>query len=290
MKIYIPLLYSEKVKRPGKNYFIKYILGEDFIIIILSFVFSASRLLSSIAGLFFLQMAFWCVYELGYIENDKVGEKFEEKAVLSASYKSYESSFGIWQPYLWSLCLSAIGVFLLVKDEAPTNVTLDFIPNQFSFDLIWFSQALAAWITFLCATRLIFSLYNYLNKQSRVWLYSVLQALRYVGFLTVVSTNIVGIMFALSTILTRSIQYIIYRYLSVKNSTWPMDFPRYFFCYLIYLLLIIVIAANNRDISLLLNIQVLLISLFCVGRGFKHFRQVYSQFIPISKDGSNKVL
>ena len=83
MKIYLPLLYSEKVKRPDKRYFLNNILGEDYIILLLSFAYSSSHFLSNAVGLFFLQIAFWCIYELGYIENDVVGEKFEDKAILS---------------------------------------------------------------------------------------------------------------------------------------------------------------------------------------------------------------
>ena len=289
MKVYIPLLYSEKVKRPDKRYFLNNIIGEDFIIIILSFAYSSSHVWYSIIGLFLLQMAFWCIYELGYIENDVIGEKFEDKAILSYNYKSYEISFGSWQPWLWSLCLSVPGVVLLLQDKTTKNIALDFIPNEYSRYLFLISQELICWLIFLIILRILFYIYNHVNKQSRIWLYLPLQVCRYCGFLVIISTNIVGLMFALSSVLTRSIQYILYRYLGGKISSWPMDFPRYFFSFLIFIILTGTVAANDRNLSLILNPQVLFIFVFCLLRGSKHFYNVCIQFVPVSKDGSNQI-
>ena len=290
MKIYIPLLYSEKVKRPDRKYFLNNIVGEDLIILALAFSYPSSRPWLNIIGLFLLQMAFWCIYELGYIENDKIGEKFEDKAVLSYSYKTYEYSSSSWQPWLWSLVLSVVGIVILLQDGMTQSFTNElFSINEYSRSLLWVSQELIWWMLFLLLSRVLFRIYNGINKQSRLWLYLVLQTCRYCGFLVVVTTNIVGIVLLLSNIMTRSIQYILYRYLGGKSSSWPMDFPRYFFCLLIYLMLVSVLALNDRDLSLLLNPQVLLISAFCLLRGSKHFYKVCTQFLPVSEDGSNQV-
>ena len=290
MKIYIPLLYSEKVKRPDKKYFLNNIIGEDFIILALSFSYASSHPWLNIIGLFLLQMAFWCIYELGYIENDKIGEKFEDKAVLSYNYKSFEYSYGFWQPWLWAFVLSILGIAILLKDGMANSFTAElFAVNDYSQSLLWFSQELGFWMLFLLALRALFYVYNGINKQSRVWFYLLLQTCRYCGFLVVMTTNISGLMLLLSSILTRSIQYILYRYLGGKNSSWPMDFPRYFFCLLIYLMLVGVLTLNDRNISILFNPQVLLISAFCLLRGSKHFYKVCTQFLPVSEDGSNQV-
>lgn len=290
MKIYIPLLYSEKVKRPDRRYFLNNIIGEDFIILALSFSYSSSYPWLNVIGLFLLQMAFWCIYELGYIENDKIGEKFEDKAILSYNYKNYEHSFGFWQPWLWSLCLSVLGLLVLAKDQINNiQITNYLLLNEYNQSLFWFSQEFALWMSFLVVLRFLFCIYNSINKQSRVWFYLILQACRYCGFLIVMATNTVGLMFLVSSVITRSIQYTLYRYLGGKNSSWPMDFPRYFFCLLIYLMLLSVSAVNDRNVYLLFNPQVLLISAFCILRGGKHFYRVFAQFLPVSEDGSNKV-
>ncbi len=291
MKIYLPLFYSEKIKRPGKKYFLNNIIGEDFIILFLSFAcFSSHPVLNSI-GLFLLQIAFWCIYELGYIENDVIGEKFEDKAVISDNYKSHEYSFSFWQPWLWSFGLSILGIIVLSKNHNIDNTFFIFQPfNEYNDNLFWVIKELIYWILFLFILRGIFNIYNHINKQSRVWFYLLLQAFRYCGFLVIFTTNTVGLMLLVSNILTRSIQYILYRYLGGKNDSWPMEFPRYFFCLLIYILLIGIIAANERDLSLIVNFQFLLISIFCFARGSKNFYKVFTQFLPVSKDGSSQVI
>ena len=289
MKIYLPLLYSEKVKRPNKKYFLNNIIGEDFLIILLAFAYPSSHPLANAIGLFCLQIAFWCIYELGYIENDFIGEKFEEKAILSHNYKSYEYCYSSWQPWVWSIALSLVGIVSMNQDLATENLLLSLPANSYGLSINWFLQGIIFWLAFLIILRILFRIYNHINKQSRVWFYLILQALRYGGFLAVISTNIIGLMFVLSSILTRSIQYTIYRYLGGKNSSWPMDFPRYFFCLLIYLLLISVFAANERNLSLLINPHVLLITAFCILRGLKNFYNVFVNFVPVSEDGSSQI-
>ena len=211
------------------------------------------------------------------------------KPFSPTNYKSYEISFGFWQPWLWSVCLSILGIIALVKERALGGLNLGLIPSEYKNSLLWVSQELVYWLIFLLALRILFYIYNHVNKQSRIWLYLILQAFRYCGFLVILSTSTVGLMFLISCILNRSIQYTLYRYLGGKNSSWPMDFPRYFFCFLIFIILVGVISANERNFTLILNPQVLLISIFCWLRGSKHFYAVRSQFLHVSKDGSNQI-
>ena len=291
MKIYIPLLYSEKVKRPDKNYILLTVLSEDFAILLLAFTFISSHTLFNAIGLFLLQISFWCVYEIGYIENDIMGEKFEDKAVLSYNYNSYEYSFQLWQPWLWALALSILGIAFLKQDiiiagfEAASSSILDR-----DWQVSYLSRSLIYWLAFLISLRFLFHIYNHINKQSRVWFYLILQTCRYCGYLVLLTTNTIGLVLLVSKILTRSIQYVLYRYMGGKNSDWPMYFPRYFFCLLIYLLILGAIAANERDVSLMFNYQVLAIIAFCLIRGAKHFQKVLFQFVHVSKDSSNKVV
>jgi hypothetical protein len=259
--------------------------------LLLSFTYvSHNRLLHGL-GLLFLQISFWCIYEIGYLENDLIGDKFEEKAILSTNYKPEEYSISWWQAWLWSLILAVAGIFALNQSQNMVDFSKILkIFNDHSYNLSRIPQQLFYWILFLLIVRAFFWVYNLINKQTRVWFYLLLQTFRYCGFLAVVSTNIIGLMLLISNIVTRSIQYILYRYLGGQKSSWPMEFPRYFFCFLIYILLLAVLAANARDLSLLINQQVFWITIFCIARGSKHFRKVFSQFIPVTKDGSNQVV
>lgn len=219
-----------------------------------------------------------------------IGDKYEDKAVLSHNYKSGEYSFELWQPWLWSLGLSILGIVALEKNKIDEFYSSE-VPSFNGYEHIFLniSEKLIYWVIFLLVLRGIFYIYNHINKQSRVWFYLLLQTFRYCGFLVITTTNTVGLMLLVSYILTRSIQYILYRYLGGKDNSWPMDFPRYFFCLLIYIILIGIIAINNRDLSLIFNFQVLLICGFCFFRGSKGFNNVFSNFLPVSQDGSNGV-
>lgn len=289
MKYYLPLVYSEKVKRPNKKYILNNIFGEDSLLLLLAYIYGSPSLLNAI-GLLFLQLSFWCIYELGYIENDIVGDKFEDRAVLSYNYKTFNYTFRLWEPWVWSIFLSIIGTVLLKNnlaiDSNPFSRSL--FDNNVS-ELYLVSIGLVFWLAFLLVLRALFHIYNNLNKQSRVWFYVLLQACRYCGYLVLLTTNQIGLFLLFSIIITRCILYILYRYMGGKSQDWPMEFPRYFFCLLLYSILIISVALNERDPSLILNFQVLLITLFCIARGGKQFYKIKSQFVHVSKDSSNRV-
>jgi hypothetical protein len=267
------------------------ILGEDFLVLLLAFTFVSPHPGTNALGLFLLQLSFWCVYEIGYIENDIIGEKFEDNAVLSYNYNSYQYSFQLWQPWIWAFALAILGITLLHQEIALKGVNLSTIIFDEYHQGLWkIAKNLLYWGIFLVVLRYLFHIYNHLNKQSRVWFYFLLQACRYCGYLVLLTTNIVGLTLLISKVLIRSIQYVLYRYMGGKNGDWPKDFPRYFFFLLIYLLILGAIALNNRDISLMFNYQVLAIISFCLIRGSKHFQKVFSQFVHVSQDGSNQIV
>lgn len=290
MKIYIPLFYSEKVKRPGQNYFLYHIIAEDFALLLLTFTLFSPYKMSNAIGLFLLQMAFWCIYEIGYIENDATGDKYEDKAVLSYNYGYYKCSFPWWQPWMFASILSFSGTAILNKDLVLSSNLVGIIAaSDHSSDLLRIIEAGLLWLIFLLVLRLLFHIYNHLNKQSRVWFYLVLQSCRYCGFLLILTTNIIGIMLLVSKIITRSIQYILYRYTGGNKNNWPKIFPRHFFCLLIYFLLLGAIALNNRELSIIFNYQVLCIVIFCFIRGSKNFKKVLTQCVHVRQDGSNQI-
>ncbi|MGL5836026.1 MAG: hypothetical protein ACRC1Z_22755 [Waterburya sp.] len=291
MNFYIPFLYSEKVKRPDKNFFLLTVLGEDLAILLLAFSFAFTPHWGNALGLFLLQASFWCIYEIGYIENDILGEKFEDQAVLSYNYNSYKYSFQLWQPWVWALGLALLGIQVFHQEIALKSIQLPLaIFGNYHQEFFPIAGSFLSWTAFLLVLRFLFHIYNHLNKQSRVWFYFLLQACRYGGYLVLLTTNTVGLVLLVSKILIRSMQYILYRYMGGKDHNWPGDFPRYFFFLLIYLLILMAIAVNEGNLSLIFNYQVLAIIAFCILRGGKHFQKVFSQFRPVSRDGSNQIV
>ena len=56
----------------------------------------------------------WCIYEIGYIENDLVAEKFEVNPILPSTYLQYKQQINFWQFLAYSLILAILGIIFLI--------------------------------------------------------------------------------------------------------------------------------------------------------------------------------
>ena len=287
--VYLPFFYLEKVKRVGEKYISKVIIWDDIPVLLLAFSWQANHTILYSISILLLLVSFWCVYELGYYENDLVAEKYEEKPKLSITYHSYKNIMKTWHPWLWSVVFSVLGVTCLTKAE---GVNIPFEDKLISTGLESFTLSLLAvvcWLIFLLATRFCFWIYNHLNKHSRTWLYLLLQSFRYYGFLVVTATNPIGTSLLSSHILCRTMLYIVYRYSGGNADDWPRQVPEKLLRWLIFMFILSAIAIGTRDLSLWLNWQTWAIMAWCLLQGQKQILRVVSQFKPIVKDGSNRV-
>ena len=295
--VYLPFFYLDKVKRVGENYIFKVILWDDLPILIFAFSWQANHHLWHGISMMLLLVSFWCVYEIGYYENDRVAEKYEENPKLSITYHSYKHTMDTRYPWLWSLVFGFLGVALLVKGE---DITLLFSIssiedkfNAFNSNLLPFIY----WIGFLLLSRLCFWVYNHLNKHTRTWLYLLLQSFRYYGFIAITSTNFIGTSLLSSQILSRSILYVVYRYsVGDKNGdkngdkdSWPKQVPEKLLRWLMFMFILAAIAIGSRNLALWENWQTWTIIAWCMIQGKGQFLRAVAEVKPIVKDGSNKV-
>jgi hypothetical protein len=275
--IYLPFLYLEKAKRPGSKYILKVILGDDLIIFILAFnwlvVFPP---LEKIISLILLLFSFWCIYESGYLENDLIAEKFEASPVLSETYQNYKNLIQWWHPWLWGLTFAILGICLL-----------QFYPSVNHLIKFNGKKILLEWFVFLVVVKSLFSVYNHLNKASRIWFYLLLQIVRYFGFMLVFSTNVIGTILLVSQTLSRWIPYAIYRYAGGKKDNWPTEFPRHSLRLAIYLFLLITLAFGTPNLFMLREPQALVITVFCLLRASTQLKRMLMQFKPIWQDNYN---
>lgn len=273
---YIPFLYLERGKRPGQKYFIKNIIADDWLVLILAIAWiSPYPALQSIMMLFLL-LSFWCIYEYGYVDNDIIAETFEQKPTLSATYQNYKNRVKLLQVWLWAIILAIPGLFLLEV------IKLQLTPKTINLSLLS-SMGLdgVLWLTFLSVVFGCFWSYNRLDKQTRIWLYFCLQASKCFGFLIVTTTNSIGIMLFASQVLARWIAYIVYRV--GKHTEW-MEFPGEFFRCFLFTFLIISVALGTGELSILLSWQTLVIFAWCAYRGRRQFVNICRQAYPIYKD------
>ena len=190
--MYLPFLYLEKVKRPGENYFLKLILADDFPLLLLAFAWGTNNIIWQSLGLLLLLLSFWCIYEVGYYENDLVGEKYEEKPVLSQNYFLYKAMMNPWLPWIWALFFGTLGVVALDMAGGSLNSIIRVFP-EIDYQLLKSSLLLLTyWTGFLLFSRFCFWVYNYCNKQTRIWLYLPIQACRYYAFAVVFPINLIA--------------------------------------------------------------------------------------------------
>lgn len=284
--IYLPFSYLEKVKRKGENYTLKVIFWDDIPLLLLAFSWQASNSILHGISMVSLLVSFWCIYELGYYENDCVAEKYESKPKLSLSYHAHKQMMRTAYPWLWSLVFGLIGIIFLEQtlvSNLPFSILIeqkiDFInPTILNF---------LSWMIFLVCMRCCFLVYNYVNKQTRTWLYIVLQSFRYYGFLWVTTTNLIGISLLSSNILSRSLLYIVYRYSGGNSHNWPREIPEKILRCLIFIFMLVSISFGSESLELWQRWQTWTIIAWCVIQGQGQIKRILPQVKLVLQDSSN---
>jgi len=281
--VYIPLFYSEKVKNAGYSHIVKHVILAHWLFLVLaSSIVSSHPALHSLS-LFLLSISYWCVYEIGYWENDILGEKYEKKPALSKSFAKYKSQVKLntpW-PWLWAMGLAIPACFLLVSIQLATPETALSI-NPLSWGSVWaqgvegvwtalgFTSML--WLAFLGAVRLTFRLYNRFNEDARMWMYPILQTQKMFGFAMLVQVSEVGAMLLMSLIVSRWIEYCIYRCGGDRKR-----FPISVSTLMMFTLLFAGAATSSSHPEVLMSWQAVIVFGFCFGRSFKKLRQVLAK-------------
>lgn len=199
---YVPGRYLSIVKRPGSRYILKKVLREDLALWVLGSVWLADQPLPHIAGLSLLAVSFWAVYEMGYIDNDRIADRYEPDPVLTDEYHRRPLSIPLWKPLLWAAVAGVAGLWVLRWPNSP--VAIDYL----------------RWAAVLVATYGVFTLYNRIDKQTRVLLFPLLQLLRVGAFLALVPTTAIADMALIVQVIMRWVNYFLYR---TRDGRWPTE-------------------------------------------------------------------
>ena len=257
-KFYIPLYYTEKIKRPNQNYLLINILLKDFPIFWIAFSFLSPHPLVNAFSIIILSLSFWCIYEIGYYENDLIGEKYELKPTLSEEYQKYKNKidFGFY-PWLYSLGFGILGIISLELSKIDkvfnsiSNITNSLNDNF----LIQCLVHLGFWSLFLIIVRLLFSFYNHVNVSIRIAIYPLLQITRNFGFTLITTTNFTGAILLASLVIARWIPYLVYRYNGDRSNISGHLIHLFIFSFLILSLII-----SNKDLSIFNPIMQIIIA------------------------------
>ncbi|MGL5873054.1 MAG: haloacid dehalogenase-like hydrolase [Xenococcaceae cyanobacterium] len=285
---YFPFYYLEKVKKTGKSHFIKQVLTDELPLLLLGLSWLSFHPWLNACGLTILLFSFYCIYELGYWENDRVGEKFEKNPVLSEYYDDYKNKMPIIEPWFWAMGIAVVGLFVLELSKIGIDLSQTYwglesiAPANIAIDLM-------SWFGVLLLMRSIFWVFNHLDKKTRMWIYPLLQASKYFSFLLFLPTNIVGTMLFVSQVVSRSLPYIMYRWFGDKTK-FPEHFPDRFVRLLLLVSLLISLALGAHNANLLLDWQVGAIVGLLALRSFKDIQQIVSQAKPITQTASESKL
>lgn len=283
--VYIPLLYSEVVKNPGKSHFIRRVIMWHWLLGVIAFSWLSPHPVANAGGLFFLVVSYWCIYEIGYQENDRIGARYEEQPTLSENYEDYNQRLNLntlW-PWLWSIGLALPGSFLLAMSQqaAPfDSVALDGVLQalllRVSLCLSLWPMVLVKgmiWLAALCAVRLTFWLYNQFDESARLWIYPFLQTQRHFSLTLLLSTNHVGAVLLMSLVLSRWMQYCIYR---CGGARWR--FPINAACFVLFICLFAMLMVGGSDASQILTWQAAAAFIFLFLKSFRTLLRIVSRF------------
>ena len=173
-----PLLYSAACKRQKQKGLpvLADLLGDDLVILTLAFVPLAAAPGPAVLAVSLLFLSFWAVYEAGYFENDDVSARLEADPRTPAAFDRFRR----WsepRAWIWAVLAGAPG---LVAVEAsggwlpalgPADADGTRAPSL--------TAGLVLWLAALAAMRLLFRVYNHVDKATRVVLYLPLQAVKY---------------------------------------------------------------------------------------------------------------
>ncbi len=198
---YFPFRYLSVVKRPGARYVWK-VAKEDLALWILGSVWLATNPIPHAFGLVFLAIAFWAIYEYGYVDNDRAADRFERTPQLTEAYHEQAMTVHWAKPVAVAAVSSTIGLVLLRWPDQPT-----------------LGDA-AAWGAVLAVTASVFFVYNRIDKTTRVLVFPVLQLLRTGSFAVLVPTTAVADLAIATIVMVRSFHYHAYR---SRREGWPDD-------------------------------------------------------------------
>ncbi|KAA3608515.1 MAG: haloacid dehalogenase-like hydrolase [Candidatus Scalindua sp. AMX11] len=200
--VYLPFLYTERVKNPSVRFVLDAWIADDFVAILLAFTWTASQPVIHGLGLAALMIAFWTTYEIGYHENDVLGSTYEAKPKLSKAFIRSKYRMPKFAPWVWASALTIVGACLLT------------VPTETLHPL---STTIIIWLLILVVTRATFAIFNRLPKTFRIFPHAVLQLEKFGSLALLTAITPIGIITIASQSLYRWVPYVKYRLGSGKS-------------------------------------------------------------------------
>jgi haloacid dehalogenase-like hydrolase len=206
---YVPFLYTRNGKRAGQKYLLHNVMLEDVVVLWLAFAWTSSRPVLTAAALLLLHLSFWLVYEIGYYENDHRAVLHEAKPNHPPGAATLAGRMKLVPAWSCALLLAVPGCLLLAAGAGQSSR----LPSPEG----WAAPGVVAvaWVSYLCAARSLYRVYNRLLPARRSFPYALLQLTRSAGYGVLLSTDATGAAVLGALVLARWIPYLVYRDLGV---------------------------------------------------------------------------
>lgn len=253
--VYIPFLYTERVKRRNRRYVWRGVVMQDLVAVLIAFAFIPARSHFLIPGIAALQFSLWLVYEFGYFDNDRRAGSEREGHVP----ETFARHSGRMRPR--SACLIIGGCAILgavLFSMGRPEVALE--PGSVA---VAAGLALCLWLPFLGAVYLLFRLYNRTDEKLRIFIYPALQIVRLSGLALLLPLSLVGKAIIAAFVVGRSVPYIVYRASGVRWGDYNRLLVLLFF---LVDILLLVSARDAYDLDRIFAIQFGLALIWLVAR------------------------
>lgn len=197
---YVPFRYTHACNKAGEAYLVRGVVAGDIAGLALAIGWLMPNPFLGALGLLLMHFGLWCVYELGYVENDRFAIRYERGGSVRTAHEEYASHMAPELAWACGALLSGLGLMLCVGAGARPEI-----------DAGSFAALLALWLGYLGAMRLVFRFYNVTEPDSRYPLYGILQVARFAGYLLLFAISAVGAALIAALIVGRWFPYLVYR-------------------------------------------------------------------------------
>ena len=175
-----PFYYTAKIKRsPG--FLIKQVFLEEFLIVLLVFtLFLPTMDLRALASLVFLFAAMISVYEIGYAENDRIGQKKEADPKLSREFQSLGQFVIARYSWMWAVGFTIIGLCLL-SETTRADALMRLGLGGLGTGLSAIATMTVIWLFMVGLCQAIFAIFNHVGLIWRVYVYVPLHISKYLA-------------------------------------------------------------------------------------------------------------
>lgn len=262
-----PFYYTANIKRtPG--FLIKQVFLEEFVIVLLAFsLFLTSFDLSVIVSLVFLFAAMISVYEIGYAENDRIGQRKEADPKISKSFADLGQFVIAPYSWIWAVIFTVIGI-LVLGDGNRTDALLRLGLGDLGTGLKGISALVAIWLGMVGLCQAIFAIFNHASLLWRVYIYVPLHISKYLAPIVFFEIELVGAVLLAAHIVRTWTPY------AIRRSGGDLDFLSSQLIRLVFFVMILgIIGFVTSASEIWTQWQTWLILAFCILRAAPEVRR-----------------